>query len=446
MSATNVVVLDNGGGLIKAGFGGERDPAAILPNCLYRSPASKKWLHPHPLPTTTSTDSAASEPDLTSAAVRRPFDRGYLINSDLQREIWSHLFSSILRINPTQSSLLVTEPLFTLPSIQRSLDELVFEDFNFRALYVADSPSLVHLYEASRRPDGLVSRAQCSLVVDCGFSFTHASPVFQNFTLNYGVKRIDLGGKALTNYLKELVSFRSVNVMEETFLIDDVKEKLCFVSLDVPRDLRLARESGRQNPFRCTYVLPDGITYTKGFVKYPERIHNYLALKDGNGGFPPVPEETKENMNPLEMAKLPQDRNRIDLSKNEFDLTNERFLVPEMMFHPANLGMNEAGLAECIVRAVNSCHPHLHPVLYESIILTGGSTLFPQFAERLEKELRPLVPDDYHVKITTQEDPILGVWRGGSLLASSPDFEAMCVTKSEYEEHGSARCRKRFFH
>ncbi|KAL1341708.1 hypothetical protein AAHE18_09G105500 [Arachis hypogaea] len=423
MSSTNVVVLYNGGGLIKAGFGVEHDPAVILPNCLYRSPSSKKWLHPHPLhTTTTSTDSTAAELDFTSAAVRRPLDRGYLINSDLQREIWSHLFSSILRINPTQSSLLITEPLFTLPSIQRSLDELIFEYFNFRALYVADSPSLVHLYKASRRPNGLVSRAQCSLVVDCGFSFTHALPVFQNFTLNYGVKRIDLGGKALTNYLKELVSFRSVNVMEETFLIDDVKEKLCFVSFDVPRDLRLARESGKENLFRGTYVIPDGITYTKGFVKHPERIHNYLALKDCTY------------------------RNRIDLSKNEFDLTNERFLVPEMIFQPANLGMNEAGLAECIVRAVNSCHPHLHPVLYESIILTGGSTLFPQFSERLEKELRPLVPDDYHVKITTQEDPILGVWRGGSLLASSPDFEAMCVTKSEYEELGSVRCRKRFFH
>lgn len=42
--------------------------------------------------------------------------------------------------------------------------------------------------------------------------------------------------------------------------------------------------------------------------------------------------------------------------------------------------------------------------------------------------------------------PILSVWRGGSLLASSPDFEAMCVTKAEYEELGSARCRRRFFH
>lgn len=65
--------------------------------------------------------------------------------------------------------------------------------------------------------------------------------MFQNFTLNYGVKRIDLGGKALTNYLKELVSYRALNVMDETFIMDDVKEKLCFVSLNVPRDLQIAR-------------------------------------------------------------------------------------------------------------------------------------------------------------------------------------------------------------
>ncbi|KAK7348590.1 hypothetical protein VNO80_23151 [Phaseolus coccineus] len=433
-ASTNVVVLDNGGGLIKAGLGGERDPSSVVPNCLYRPPASKKWLH-----------LTSGDEDLTSAAVRRPMDRGYLINPELQREIWSHLFSSVLRITPSQSSLLLTEPLFTLPSIQRSVDELVFEEFNFRALYVAHPPALVHLHEATRRPRGLLSRAQCSLVVDAGFSFTHASPVFHNFPLNYAVRRIDLGGKALTNYLKELVSFRSVNVMEETFIIDDVKEKLCFVSLDVDRDLSIARKSGKENLFRCTYVLPDGVTHTKGFVKYPDQARRYLALRES--GLPSsLPVDAEGGMNYSEIAEQPEDRKSVDLSKNEFDVTNERFLVPEMIFRPADLGMNQAGLAECIVRAVNACHPHLHPVLYESIILTGGSTLFPQFAERLEKELRPLVPDDYNVEITTQEDPILGVWRGGSLLASSPDFEAMCVTKSEYEELGSARCRKRFFH
>lgn len=437
---SNVIVLDNGGGYIKIGIGGERDPTAVVPNCTARPSAvsattsGKKLL--------IADEIAGADP--TSLTLRRPYDRGYLINPDLQRDIWAHLFKTLnLSSDLTSSSLLLTQPPFSLSfaSIRRPLFELVFEDFNFRSLYVSDSPSLVHLYEASRNPNGVVSKTQCSLVVDCGFSFTHCAPIVQNFTLNYGVKRLDLGGKALTNYLKELVSYRAINVMDETLIIDDVKEKLCFVSLDVPRDLQIARKSGRDNLFKCTYVLPDGITYAKGFVKDMEEACRYRALYDGA----PDLLSSKEGRDQSEDTDKVEDRKRIDLTKNEFNLTNERFLVPEMIFRPADLGMNEAGLAECIVRSVNSCHPLLHPVLYESIILTGGNTLFPHFAERLEKELRPLVPDDYGVKITAQEDPILGVWRGGSLLASSPDFESMCTSKAEYEEQGSERCSRRFF-
>ncbi|XAR66875.1 hypothetical protein NMG60_11013243, partial [Bertholletia excelsa] len=216
--------------------------------------------------------------------------------------------------------------------------------------------------------------------------------------------------------------------------------KVVLRSLDVARDLQIARKPGRDNLFRSTYVLPDGVTHMKGFVKSPDEAKRYLTLDDEASLL-----KTKEDRDQPEVTGRTDDK-RVDLTKNEFSLTNERFLVPEMIFRPADLGMNEAGLAECIVRAVNSCHPLLHPVLYESIILTGGSTLFPRFTERLERELRPLVPDNYRVTITTQENPILGVWRGGSLLASSPDFEAMCVTKADYEELGSARCRKRFLH
>lgn len=231
---SSVVVLDNGGGLIKAGFGGDRDPVAVVPNCFGRPASSKKWLVADQL--------LSADSDITSVSLRRPFDRGYLINPDLQKEIWDRVIRTLVRADPSASSLLLVEPLFNPASIQRATDEVVFEDLGFQSLFVADAPSLVHLYEASRRPaDGLAATAQCSLVVDCGFSFTHAAPVVQNFTLNYGVRRLDLGGKALTNYLKELVSYRSINLMDETLIIDDAKEKLCFVSLDVSNDLQLAR-------------------------------------------------------------------------------------------------------------------------------------------------------------------------------------------------------------
>jgi len=53
--------------------------------------------------------------------------------------------------------------------------------------------------------------------------------------------RIDVGGKLLTNHLKELVSFRQWNMMEETHIMNDVKEKCCFVSTQFAEDLEACR-------------------------------------------------------------------------------------------------------------------------------------------------------------------------------------------------------------
>ncbi|GLJ58134.1 hypothetical protein SUGI_1421110, partial [Cryptomeria japonica] len=182
---------------------------------------------------------------------------------------------------------------------------------------------------------------------------------------------------------------------------------------------------GNANPIRSTYVLPDGIKHNRGFVKDPEEAQRYMSTQEKE--MLPTREEENEHRIPLDVETV-EDRSKEASAKNEeLKLTNERFLVPEMLFHPADLGMNQAGLAECIVRAVNSCHPHLHPVLFSSIILTGGSSLFPRMKTRLEQELRPLVCDDYKLKIVIQEDPMLGAWRGGSLLAASPDFESLWI-------------------
>ncbi|KAI3666823.1 hypothetical protein L6452_41861 [Arctium lappa] len=144
--------------------------------------------------------------------------------------------------------------------------------------------------------------------------------------MNYGVKRMDLGGKALTNYLKELLSYRSINVLDETFLMDDVKDKLCF---------NIWRR-GNDNYFRCTYVLRDGITHTKGFVKDPVEAQRCVKLSED--GELPHSEGTKE-ADQTKVKSKPSERNKVDLTKNEFSLSNERFLVPKMIFRPADLGL-----------------------------------------------------------------------------------------------------------
>jgi len=61
-------------------------------------------------------------------------------------------------------------------------------------------------------------------------------------------------------------------------------------------------------------VLPDGVTHTKGFVKYPDQARRYLALRESD--LPSSqPVEAEGGMN---YAELPEERKRVDLSKNVF--------------------------------------------------------------------------------------------------------------------------------
>ena len=41
-----------------------------------------------------------------------------------------------------------------------------------------------------------------SVVVDVGYSFSHVVPFVEETPVNHAIKRVNVGGKLLTNYLK----------------------------------------------------------------------------------------------------------------------------------------------------------------------------------------------------------------------------------------------------
>ena len=86
--------------------------------------------------------------------------------------------------------------------------QIVFEDFGFQSYLPMPSAELSMRAFAIQQPDIPANTALCGLVIDCGFSATHIVPIFDGNVLLSGVKRINVGGKVLTNYLKELVSYR----------------------------------------------------------------------------------------------------------------------------------------------------------------------------------------------------------------------------------------------
>lgn len=79
--------------------------------------------------------------------------------------------------------------------------------------------------------------------------------------------RINIGGKSLTNHLKEITSYRQLHVMEETYVMNQVKEDLCFVSTDFFRDHKIAKMKWPKNTIMRDYILPDYTTVNRGIIK-----------------------------------------------------------------------------------------------------------------------------------------------------------------------------------
>lgn len=79
--------------------------------------------------------------------------------------------------------------------------------------------------------------------------------------------RINVGGKILTNHLKEVISYRQLHVMEETYVMNQCKEDLCFISKDFNQDLKIAKTKWPKNTIVRDYILPDYTSVNRGIIR-----------------------------------------------------------------------------------------------------------------------------------------------------------------------------------
>ena len=343
--------------------------------------------------------------DLSGLYYLLPIQKGYLVNWDTQRQIWDYAFgSSVLNVTTSDLSLILSEPIFNFPSIQENMDEVFFEEYNFQSLTRLPTPTYSALNHLHSHPDAL-----CTVVVDTGYSFTHVVPYYRGRIVPRAILRIDVGGKLLTNYLKEVVSYRQLHVLDETYVMNQVKEDACYVSLDFNKDMELAREKRDQNTVVCEYVLPNFSDRRRGYIK----------------------ESVGKTSNVDEQSLV---------------LANERIAIPEILFHPSDIGVQQMGIPEAIAHSISLTPKEMHPHLYSNILLTGGSAMFDGFQTRVQQEVRRLCSDDYHVKVFASNNPVTFAWEGGYITADEgnrPKFVEP-VTAAEYKEFGHSICQKKF--
>lgn len=82
----------------------------------------------------------------------------------------------------------------------------------------------------------------------------------------------------------------------------------------------------------------------------------------------------------------------------------------------------------------------LRRVLFSQMVLSGGSTMFPGFGERLLHEVKnhSMAPQDTKIRIAAPPERLFSTWVGGSILASLATFKSMWVSKADYQERGAS--------
>nr|XP_020635402.1 actin-related protein 3B isoform X2 [Pogona vitticeps] len=185
-----------------------------------------------------------------------------------------------LRAEPEDHYFLMTEPPLNTPENREYLAEIMFESFNIPGLYIAVQAVLALAASWTSRQVG--DRTLTGTVVDSGDGVTHVIPVAEGYVIGSCIKHIPIAGRDITYFIQQLLREREVGIPPEQSLetAKAIKEKYC-------------------------YICPDIV---KEFTKYDMDPHKWIKQYTGI--------------------------NAINRDKFIIDVGYERFLGPEIFFHP----------------------------------------------------------------------------------------------------------------
>jgi actin-related protein len=369
------LVVDNGSGVIKAGFAGN-DAPSVLFSTIVGHPRRQSIM----LGTMNKANYIGDEAQMNRGvlSLRYPMEHGIITNWDDMEKIWHHTFYSELRVAPEEHPILLTDPCLNPKANREKMTQVMLETFNFPAFHVSNEVYLA--FYALGRTAGIICQT--------GDGTTTVLPIYEGYAIRHAMCRADIGGRDLTNYLRKLLNTKGNRFVTtaDNEIVREIKEKCTRVSLQYETEMM------QTSTTKQSFSLPDG---------------------------------------------------------RDITLDKEQFMCPEALFKPSLIGMDSVpGIHELIYSSLMKCDIDVRRDMYCNIIVSGGNSMFPNFAERLKQEISALIPERMRSRLTRIIAPPerkYSAWIGGSIIASLSTFQQKWITKEEYNEFGPSIVHRRCF-
>jgi actin, other eukaryote len=223
------IVVDTGSHSSKSGFSGDISPKSVIPSKVGRkkTKTSKEIFY--------GQESFIGQEcnEIKELKFLNPIEEGNIINWEDYEKLLHHIFYKELKICPDERPGLFTERHNTYRPSREKLASLLFETFSMPAIYLTPHSKL-SLYSVG---------ALDGMVVDSSLQNTRVLPINQGEEFTSYYTESLTGGESVTNSLMEKLSRNFQLPME---IVNEIKEKLCFVKTD------------DQEICERLYKLPDG--------------------------------------------------------------------------------------------------------------------------------------------------------------------------------------------
>ena len=253
------IVIDNGSGLLKAGFAGDDAPKCIFPTIIGRPIGTGVLVGMDQKDCYVGSEAVSKKSVLK---IDEPVQQGVIVNYEDMTKIWSHLMNNELRVAPDEHKMMISEPPRNPKPNREKLVNIMFNEFSVQRMYVSIQ-AVLSLF-ASGKTTGTV--------VDCGDGISHTVPIYEGYAIPHAIIKINLAGRDLNDYLLGLLLQRGYSFSSSSSNKDEIKkikETKCYVAQDFDAEMKAAAE---QTTIESYYKLPSGeqIPLSTERIKCPE--------------------------------------------------------------------------------------------------------------------------------------------------------------------------------